>query len=252
MSETIKVTITDYQEKISIAVRGPNIPGSGGGGVTKHSELALDDGTNPHNTTKSDVGLGNVPNIDLTADNAIKEGYIDFGLLAGQVRGSSIPINIIGITSNEIEAALFENRLLINVNSSKVGVTNQISSLVEDLTPQLGGELDLNSKSVGDTPQVATGDGTTLIDWRKGNLFNFQFGAFNETFTFTDPTLPGTFILKLTQDSLGSRTATFPATVKWIDGTAPTLTTTATTGTDIITLYFDGTNYYCVQALNFS
>jgi len=33
-----------------------------GGGVTIHSALTLDDGTNPHNTTASDVGLGNVDN----------------------------------------------------------------------------------------------------------------------------------------------------------------------------------------------
>ena len=31
-------------------------------GVEDHSQLNLDDGTNPHNTTKSDVGLGNVDN----------------------------------------------------------------------------------------------------------------------------------------------------------------------------------------------
>ena len=54
------------------------------------------------------------------------------------------------------------------------------------------------------------------------------------------------------QDSVGSRTATFPASVKWAGGTAPTLTTTATTGTDILTLFYDGTNYFCVDALNFS
>ena len=35
-------------------------------GVDAHSGLTLDDGTNPHNTTKSDVGLGNVPNVDAT------------------------------------------------------------------------------------------------------------------------------------------------------------------------------------------
>ena len=32
--------------------------------VTKHSDLYLDDGTNPHGTTKDDVGLGDVPNED--------------------------------------------------------------------------------------------------------------------------------------------------------------------------------------------
>jgi hypothetical protein len=33
-----------------------------GGGVTDHSALNLDDGTNPHGTTANDVGLGNVDN----------------------------------------------------------------------------------------------------------------------------------------------------------------------------------------------
>ena len=105
---------------------------------------------------------------------------------------------------------------------------------------------------IGQTAQSATGDGTTTINWQLGNMFNFQFGASDETFTFTAPLQAGTFILKLVQDSVGTRLATFPGTVKWAGGSAPTLTTTATTGTDIITLYWDGTSYFCVDALNFS
>tara|TARA_R110000772_G_scaffold54916_2_gene125344 strand:- start:1488 stop:2180 length:693 start_codon:yes stop_codon:yes gene_type:complete len=140
----------------------------------------------------------------------------------------------------------------IEANTAKTGVTTQISNVVEDTTPQLGGELDLNGHSVGGSAQTATGDGATTIDWKLGNFFHFQFGAFNETFTFTAPTKAGTFILKMVQDSVGSRTATWPATAKWIAGTAPTLTTTATTGTDIITFYFDGSLWYGVEALNFS
>ena len=125
-------------------------------------------------------------------------------------------------------------------------------NIVEDTTPQLGGELDTNGQSVGGDPQTATGDGATTIDWKLGNTFDFQFGAFNETFTFTDSTKAGVFILKLVQDSVGSRAATWPGTVQWVDGVAPTLTTTATTGTDIITFYYDGTNYFAVHSLNFS
>jgi hypothetical protein len=34
--------------------------------VSNHSQLNLDDGTNPHGTTKQDVGLGSVPNLDTT------------------------------------------------------------------------------------------------------------------------------------------------------------------------------------------
>lgn len=113
-------------------------------------------------------------------------------------------------------------------------------------------EFDLGANSIGGTAQSATGDGSTTINWTDGNAFNFTFGAFNETFIFNPPTNPGTFILKLVQDSVGSRTATWPATVKWPGGAAPTLTTTATTGTDIITFYYDGTNYFTVSTLNFS
>ncbi len=127
-----------------------------------------------------------------------------------------------------------------------------LSNVVEDTTPQLGGELDAQAHSIGGTVQTTTGDGTTTIDWKLGNMFDFQFGAFSETFTFTAPTKPGIFILKLVQDSVGSRTVTWPGTVKWVDGTAPTLTTTGTTGTDIITFYYNGTSYFAVQSLNFS
>jgi len=127
-----------------------------------------------------------------------------------------------------------------------------VTELSSDATPVLGGELDAGANSIGFTAQTATGDGTTTIDWGLGNKFNFQFGAFNETFTFTDPAKPGNFTLKLVQDSVGSRTATFPANVEFSGGTAPTLTTTATTGTDIISFYFDGTDYFGGSILDFS
>ena len=99
---------------------------------------------------------------------------------------------------------------------------------------------------------TVTGDGTTTINWGSFGLVNFQFGASDEVFTFTAPSKAGTFLLKLTQDSVGSRTATFPANVKFTEGIQPTLSTTATTGTDILTFYFDGTNFLAVEALNFS
>ena len=41
--------------------------------ISNHSELSLDDGTNPHGTTKSDVGLGDVPNLDTT--NAVNNEH---------------------------------------------------------------------------------------------------------------------------------------------------------------------------------
>lgn len=114
------------------------------------------------------------------------------------------------------------------------------------------GETDHNGAASGHTAQTATGDGTTTIDWGLGNIMLFQFGAFNETFTFTAPAKPGIYTILLTQDSVGSRTATWPASVKWPGGTAPTLTTTATTGVDQINFLFNGTNFYGTSAADFS
>ena len=71
------------------------------------------------------------------------------------------------------------NVLTISVNgvlsddTGDVTISTGISNIVEDTTPQLGGELDLNGHSVGGSAQTATGDGTTTIDWKLGNFFHF-------------------------------------------------------------------------------
>ena len=113
------------------------------------------------------------------------------------------------------------------------------------------GEFNYNN-SIGFTLQTATGIvGTTTIDWTLGNKFKFTFGAGNETLAFTAPSNPCSLTLILVQDATGSRTITWPASVKWSGGTAPTLTTTAN-AIDIVSLLYDGTNYYGSSALDFS
>lgn len=73
----------------------------------------------------------------------------------------------------------------------------------------------------------------------------------NCTFTMPTATAGKSFILIVVQDGTGGRTATFTS-VKWPNGTAPTITTTATTGRDILTFVADGTNWYGTYAQNFS
>ena len=68
---------------------------------------------------------------------------------------------------------------------------------------------------------------------------NVQTWTMNGNCTFTMPSgstlqAGSSFTLILTQDGTGSRTGTFTG-VKWAGGTAPTLTTTATYGIDILT-----------------
>ena len=64
----------------------------------------------------------------------------------------------------------------------------------------------------------------------------------NCTFTFPTATSGKSFTLILKQDATGSRTATWPAAVKWPSGTAPTITSTASKSDKYI-FTADGTNW---------
>ena len=73
----------------------------------------------------------------------------------------------------------------------------------------------------------------------------------NCTFTMPTATAGKSFILICTQDGTGGRTATFTS-VKFPAGTAPTLTTTATTGVDILTFVANGTSWFGTYAQAFA
>jgi hypothetical protein len=73
----------------------------------------------------------------------------------------------------------------------------------------------------------------------------------NCTFTFDNPSSGGTYLVKLTQGGAGSFTATWPASVKWAGGAAPTLST-AVGAIDILTFFYDGTNYFGNAGLNYA
>lgn len=78
------------------------------------------------------------------------------------------------------------------------------------------------------------------IAWDNGNIQKVSVtGAC--TFTFTAPTHPGRFSLILTQDATG-HAITMP-TIKWPGGSAPTWSSAAN-AIDILTVIYDGTNYY--------
>jgi len=62
----------------------------------------------------------------------------------------------------------------------------------------------------------------------------------NCTYTFPTPVAGKSFLLKQMQDATGSRTATWPATVKWPGGTAPTITATASKGDKFFFHCLDG------------
>jgi len=80
----------------------------------------------------------------------------------------------------------------------------------------------------GYTEEVVTANTSTAytIDLANGSLQILTLTG-NCTFTFPTATAGRGFTLLLKQDATGSRTATWPAAVKWPASTAPTITATA-------------------------
>jgi len=103
-----------------------------------------------------------------------------------------------------------------------------------------------------ETAPTAVNSGTSAtLNISTGTVLRYTMTG-NCTFTMpTSPTAGQSFILILTQDGTGGRTAVFTG-VKWPAATAPTITTTATTGRDILTFVYDGTNWYGTAAQAFA
>jgi hypothetical protein len=89
------------------------------------------------------------------------------------------------------------------------------------------------------------------IDWRTSNKQEVTITA-SCTFTFTAPSGKANLVLKAVhENSATAYAATWPGTVMWPGGVKPGLTNAAN-AVDVISCYYDGTNYYCQAGLNFS
>lgn len=106
--------------------------------------------------------------------------------------------------------------------------------------------------------EVDAGTATTTIaiDWTSGNNQKFTIGTSSVSgITFTDPAGPCHLTLKIVQhastpQTISSAAWQTSANVYWPGGTAPTITATAS-AVDIISIYFDGTDYYAAATQDF-
>jgi hypothetical protein len=124
---------------------------------------------------------------------------------------------------------------------------SRLQNIVEDTTPQLGGYLDAGANGIGFTLNSLT---TNTIDWRLGNKAAATLTA-NSTIYFIAPNKPANLLFVVTQNTTGTGNAiVWGTTVRWAGGTAPTLTTT-TSKSDIISLFYNGSQYFGTSTLNF-
>ena len=91
-------------------------------------------------------------------------------------------------------------------------------------------------------PAIANSSTAVTLALASGTVLSYTLTG-NCTFTMPTATSGTSFMVKLIQDGTGGRTATFTG-VKWPGGTAPTITTTATTGTDLLSFVCINTIWY--------
>jgi hypothetical protein len=83
--------------------------------------------------------------------------------------------------------------------------------------------------------------GSVTLDLSTANNFSRTVNA-NATFTFSSAAGGRAFGFTLALSNGGSYIITWPGSIRWVDGTAPLLTSS---GTDVLTFYtFDGGNNY--------
>lgn len=147
-----------------------------------------------------------------------------------------------------------QETLVSGTNIKTVGGTSllgagDISVGTGDVT--LTGTQTLTNKTVeagvftnGYTEEVATANTGTAytIDLANGSVQILTLTG-NVTYTFPTAVAGKSFLLVQKQDATGSRTATWPAAVKWPGNTAPTLTSTASKA-DVFAFTCDGTNWF--------
>jgi hypothetical protein len=99
-------------------------------------------------------------------------------------------------------------------------------------------------------PAITNSSTAVTLSLASGTVLSYTLTG-NCTFTMPTATSGTSFILKLIQDGTGSRTATFTG-VKWPAGTAPTITTTASTGLDILSFVCINSVWYGTYAQAFA
>ena len=197
---------------------------------------------------------GIVTGTGFTAGNAVL-AEAELELLDGLTAGTAIASKVVTTDSN-LDTTGQRN---LTISGELDAVTGDFSGAV-DIAGTLtlsGGDMDASDQNIANI-KTATfvdehddGNSSTsdTIDWREGLKHKSTLTG-NCTYTFTAPAGPCNLMFKVVQDGTGSRTVTWPNTVKWPASTAPTLTTTAN-GIDVIAFYYDGTNYYGQATLAF-
>ena len=171
-----------------------------------------------------------------TADDTPVALTVDEQTIVGRLTGGNVSAISMGISDNNVvqidDASVADNEYSkFTVN----GVEGRsYAEVLSDLSGQPDAAFDWNDQVIGKTELKdysetstvqSSSSGVLVLDIENGNSFSTALTENVTTLTLSNPSITGkscNFTLILTQDST-PRTVTWPESVKWGDGTAPTI-----------------------------
>lgn len=186
-------------------------------------------------------------NAESKLDAAISTGATSFSVISGQgVRFPSLSVGqyfyvrlgtdssneVVKVTARSTDAFTCEATSGAWEAGSDVKLTVSSQMLGVFVQSPGGGQVlqDHELKDYAETmtaPEISSG--ALTLNLENGNVFSVAHNANITSLTISNPPASGkagSFVLILTQDGSGGRTITWPSSVKWGGGVAPTLTTT--------------------------
>ena len=152
------------------------------------------------------------------------------------VTSTATEINLLdGVTATTTELNYLDITTLGTTEASKA------------VTADANGVVKFDNGITEESTALTSGTSVTL-NIRDGSVYTITLAHNIGTFTWSNPAGSGyssSFTLKVTQDGTGSRTISWPASVDWAGGTAPTLSTGANDVDVFVFFTVDGgTTYY--------
>lgn len=184
--------------------------------------------------------------------NLTTNGYLtvsgNSGLLIAVPRDTNEPI--IGRTISGTELTI--SGIVTSIN--ELASTNGFVQSGFNATNVFGGPAQFNNQvytTLG-TTNIPTG-ANHAIDWNNGNVQVLTLASATGTVvvTMSNPASGGQYLLKIIQHASSAKAITWPANVKWLNGITPTISTGAS-AVDLVSMVYDGTNYYANIGQNYS
>mgnify|MGYP001208144123 CR=1 FL=1 len=198
-------------------------------------------GTSETITLNSTAGLPTDTEIVLTFNRVTSSGVVNPTSLVerirGKISGSTLTAYTRGVDDTTEQA--HSAGTVVEYIWSGADLNDLISGLLVKHN-QDGTHKPLLTSITSYTPDAG---GTAAIDLTKGNIHSITMPEGNITISASNGATGQCFIIEITQDGTGSRTVTWFATIRWADGTAPTLTTTASKR-DVFGFRVTGANTY--------